>query len=260
MNDIQERKHIDETLRFIDDLSLPAMRPMGLLDTAGTPTVSNLLGNTVENDTAAVFGDSLVAMTAGLSNQNAEDVMSSLGLMEAASNKKYDRLTEAEQWYHFYQNRLTRLGWLTTSSAFQNYRPTSRSFTMDEIALAIIAQIGGAPFAAIALKALAALPKNEKALNLFENNSNSESLSTFKILPCLQTETGRVSMALSFLTFEKTVRNTKVLFFKYSSQDVNIRRGGDKLELNTQIFSGLRDQVNQKLDAAGRDFLEELEL
>ena len=67
-------------------------------------------------------------------------------------------------------------------------------------------------------------------------------------------------MALSFLTFEKTVRNTKVLFFKYSSQDVNIRRGGDKLELNTQIFSGLRDQVNQKLDAAGRDFLEELEL
>lgn len=262
MSDLELRNQTDRRLRFISDLELPICEPpiQGLF--AAPEDEANPLGlpSAEKKDTAALLEDSLVSFTSGLSDQNRDDVMQSLLLMQLAANKKYSKMEEREQWYKFYHGGLSNLGWLTTANGYQSYSPAQQSFTMDEVAIEIITAIGGPGFARVAAAAAAALEKNSGALRLFENSNQSEHVSSFKMLPCLQTERGDVSMMLNFMRFTKTVKTTRVLFWKFSSSQVNIFRGADKIQLSAKTYDGLRADIQEKLGKKGREFIAGLDI
>lgn len=230
---------------------------LGLL---ATPEDEVKLPSAEKKDSAAVLEDSLVSFTCGLSDQNRDDVMQSLLLMQLGANFKYSKMEEREEWYKFYHAGLSNLGWLTTDSAYQSYAPTNQSFTMDEVALEIIAAVGGPSFARVALAAARALEKSDGALRLFENSNQSEEVSSFKMLPCMQTERGDVSMMLNFMKFTKTVKTRRVLFWKFSRSDVRIFRGADRIQLNAGTYAGLRSEIQGKLGKKGKEFIAGLEI
>lgn len=267
MSDLQARNQTDRQLLFISDLQLPAPTP--LLASAFSPLMDSGFSSPEANppvpsaegkDAAAVLEDSLVSFTDGLSDQNRDDVMNSLLLMQLAANKKFSKEQESEQWYKFYHGGLGQLGWLTTAHGFQSYAPVQQSFTMDQIAIEIIGLIGGASFARVAQAATKALANNQQALRVFENSNQSEEMSCFKMLPCLQTERGDVSMVLNFMSFKKTVKTKRVLFWKFSNSDVRICRGADKIQLNASVYKGLRGAVAEKLGKKGAEFISGLDI
>ncbi len=263
MSDLAERKLIDTSLRYIDDLGLMLPPPAPRMATLLAPAIQSTLGSlpSAQNqDAGAVLDDSLLAFTGGLSDQNRDDVMDSLLLMQLAASKKYNKEKEANQWYSFYHDGLSRLGWLTTARTFQDYSPHQSSFTMDEIALEIIAQVGGPNFAHVARKAATALANNEKALRVFEKSGSSEQVASFKMLPCVQTAQGDVVMMLNFMNFVKTARTKKVLFFTFNRDQVRITRSADRVQLNARQYANLRQSVSQKLGRIGEAFIEGLEI
>lgn len=262
MSDLEPRNQTDRQLRFISDLALPPSAPpiYGLLADPEDEAPLPPLPSAEKKHSAAVLEDSLVSFTCGLSDQNRDDVMQSLLLMQLAANHKYSKMEEREQWYKFYYAGLSNLGWLTSGSAYQSYAPTNQSFTMDEVALEIIAAVGGQSFARVALAAAKALEKSDNALRLFENSNQSEDVSSFKMLPCIQTERGDVSMVLNFMRFTKTVKTTRVLFWKFSSSNVRIFRDACKIQLNAQTYGSLRADIQDKLGKKGKAFIAGLEI
>jgi hypothetical protein len=253
MSDLEQRNQTDRQLRFISDLALPPSAPpiYGLLADPEDEAPLPPLPSAEKKHSAAVLEDSLVSFTSGLSDQNRDDVMQSLLLMQLGANHKYSKMEEREQWYKFYYDGLSNLGWLTSGSAYQSYAPTNQSFTMDEVALEIIAAVGGQSFA---------LEKSDNALRLFENSNQSEEVSSFKMLPCIQTERGDVSMVLNFMRFTKTVKTTRVLFWKFSSSNVRIFRDASKIQLNAQTYGSLRADIQGKLGKKGKAFIAGLEI
>jgi hypothetical protein len=266
MSDLEPRKQTDRRLRFISDLVLPpsASPVLGLFAAPEDEDKDEFapvnLPSAEKQQAAAVLEDSLVSFTAGLSDQNRDDVTQSLLFMQLGANHKYSRMEEREQWYKFYYDGLSKLGWLTTDSAYQSYSPAKQSFTMDEVALEIIAAVGGQSFALLASAATKALQKSGGPLKLFENSNKSEDMSSFKMLPCIQTQRGDVSMMLNFMRFTKTVKTTHVLFWKFSSSDVRIYRDACKIQLIAETYKDLRKGIQGRLGKKSKDFIAGLEI
>lgn len=67
-------------------------------------------------------------------------------------------------------------------------------------------------------------------------------------------------MVLNFMSFKKTVKTKRVLFWKFSNSDVRICRGADKIQLNASVYKGLRGAVAEKLGKKGGEFISGLDI
>ncbi|MBA1188709.1 hypothetical protein G7Z99_06580 [Pseudomonas entomophila] len=213
-------------------------------------------------DNGAVIGDAVVGLTDRLSEQNAKDVMNCVSLAQQVANQRANKETHLGQWCDAYFEVLRYAGWNTRNYARQRYSPSARSFSMDQIALEIIqaASQGQLAFVEMARRAFGALESNEKALNILENNSASETFATFQTLPCTETRSGTPAMIMTCIDFKKRVRQRKVLFFRFNRTDVDIYRAATQIELNTSHYARIRNQIEDKLYMGAQDFFANIEL
>ncbi|MBA1192334.1 hypothetical protein G7007_05575 [Pseudomonas entomophila] len=253
-----------EAIDFFSKIELsPALRPVPFNTLLSAPS-SSLPGDLVEAGKAngAVIGDAVVGLTDRLSEQNAKDVMNCISLAQQYANQKANKEAQLGQWFDAYFEVLRYAGWNTRNYARQQYSPSARSFSMDQIALEIIqaASQGQFVFVEMARQAFGALQNNEKALSILENNNASETFATFQTLPCTETTSGVPAMIMTCIDFKKKVSQRKVLFFRFNRSDVDIYRAATQIELNTYHYGKIRNQIEDKLHKTANDFFEGINL
>lgn len=78
-----------------------------------------------------------------LSGEDKQDVLDSMLLAQLAANKKIDREEQTKERYSYYSNVLQNVGWIIQEMQFAKYNTTDATFTMDKVALELLAQIAG---------------------------------------------------------------------------------------------------------------------
>src|SRR4051794_30954841 len=127
----------------------------------------------MENE-AYVIDAELLAVTENLPIEQRMDVQDSVLFATWAANAKYDPETQAAQWYKFYREVMTSLGWLPTRLEFQQYQSRGTKFTVDAEVIQVLAAVCTGPENALiqtAVKAFKQLNRNNSAFTLFERTS-----------------------------------------------------------------------------------------
>lgn len=214
-----------------------------------------------EEDSADVVGDSVVSYIGGLTPQEKEDVSDSALFAQIGASEYFNPETQRREWYKKYTEVLTHLGWVTTNDAYQEYKPSGISFTMDEAALQIIAAVAGPNkllFLRLAKAAFDALSKDEGALQLFDSKSKTNNSGNFQILPCVRSEDGDLMLLVNCMQFTSKKNVTKVLFFKFSSEEVTVYRAAAVRNLNKRAYNAVRKIVQDKVDAFRAEYIKNL--
>ena len=62
-------------------------------------------------------------------------------LAQLAANKKFNREEQQVDWYSFYHNVLENVGWVAKDFKFVKYNSSNASFSMDKVAIELLAAI-----------------------------------------------------------------------------------------------------------------------
>ena len=210
-----------------------------------------------------VVAGAISAFTEGVKGSAKQDILNATLLAQLAANKKYNRETQTEDWYHFYLATLEKIGFVVQAFDFEKYKASGSSFTMDAVVLDVLAAIatgGQSLIISATLTAFKALSNSDSRVVLFEDNSSSQEKGNFQIYPCTQTEDGTVSIALGCFYFNTEQRSTGFLFWNFSSSDTEIYKGGTSLVYNEQVYSSVRSAVISKLGDKAQQLVAEIDI
>jgi hypothetical protein len=213
-------------------------------------------------ETANYINDgSLVSFVAGLSAQDKSDVLNGVLLAQRAANKKHNRYTEPEAWYASYRDVLTKIGWTGGPDSFQKHKATGETFKIQNVVLQILTGLvmGGPAVVAIthALNALKGLSTTDKRFTLWDQASHSQTTGNFQIAASAKSDDGLV-LSLGTFYFSAVATDTHFLFFDFSSTDITLFTGAQKMVLNTDVYAQVRQAVIHKLGLLANGFIADL--
>lgn len=243
----------NERLEFVRSLELD--QPMRTREAVLPPEI------TPDNKANYINEGSLISFVAGLSAQEKSDVLNSVLLAQRAANKKHDRYSEATAWYEAYREVLTMIGWAAGTNTFQKYTATGGTFKVENVVLEIIATlvVGGPVIAAVtqALNALKGLSTTDKRFTLWDQASHRLTTGNFQVAASEKSDDGLV-LNLGTFYFSATQTATHFLFFDFSTSDIELFVGGQKMVLNTAVYAQVRQGVTDKLGVLASEFVANL--
>ncbi|MNF68895.1 hypothetical protein D3C84_507650 [compost metagenome] len=251
---------LEQRLEFIDSLpSLPVLtqRP--------TPAIRAFAADSehdINKPTASVMPDTIDAFMPGVSQQIIEDVNLCKLVMQNAATKLFPDDAQLFEWYKYYVNGLSKLGWVTQSKDIQEVTIKRVGLTMDQVALEVAAGLIGANAASVlanvAQKAVAAVQNNPGAIQIFDRNRKLGAQAKFDIAPVWLDNSGHPNMILNCISLDARESTRGILFWKSTSQSTTIKTGAVRTYLDSKVFSGLRDNLYSKYSEAGKKFIEDL--
>lgn len=211
------------------------------------------------NNKAQVNDGSLVSFTANLTPQQTSDVQSSILLAQLAANKKYDRTSDTEKWYNFYQEVLSTVGWVMQDMRFVKYDSKQTTVEIPNFILEVVSGLvsdwangdGVTKMVEDALNVLR-IKSNERGLEIFGTTSNSFKGANFQILPC-DVIKGQITTAFIGCSVSGTSTEVKYLYETYSSSKLDIYYDAQVMTLDEAVYSKIRSAVIQKLADNGRN-------
>ncbi len=266
----EPRMSNDQLRAFISesDLADGSLSLIEHLSTLSAAKARRLAAPTEPAD-GAVVGSNLLAFAEGVSRQNKEDVMDSFLFATLVANKAFNPETQSLEWYARFNKVLATVGWVSASWSYARYRSAHQRFTMDQAGLEILGSAisaaslpGPASLAMlkVAADAIKALKDQQKPLRLFERQTKSHSGANFRIGACAESADGTVNLAMGAVNFLATSQVTDVLFWEWNSAEVQTFRGEDSLVLNTRMYAGHRDLIQQRLGSNAQSAIEEFEI
>lgn len=251
-----------ERLGFVSSLELPVVAP-SLIPRFKTLRASALKAVEAEGDSALVTGNSVVSFVGDLSEQLKQDVQDGVLFAQLAVDKKFpNKDTHRVERFNYYNEILSKCGWTTTGESMHKVTGLKQKFTMDQVALEIIASVVGPNkvLLEVVAQVFNALKDTPKALSLFENETKGVNSGNFQILPCIATRDGGVLMIKTCLQFTSSTRVTKVLFWEWSHTNVDLYAAASNTSLNQRQYAVVRQTIINKLEASGKHFIENIEL
>lgn len=245
-----------ESLELSDVTSSSQWRIQSLRSTVDTPQSGS-------SESALVTGNNVVSFVGGLTPQQKQDVQDCVLFAQMATDKAFpDKKRYRQERFDFYTDVLTLCGWVATNNSFKEVAGLKQKFTMDQVALDIIASVVGVNKALLDIVAVVfkALQKNPKALALFENEASGNESADFQILPCIGTVDGEVIMIKSAFHLTSPKRITKVLFWEWSSNSVHLYAGANNTTLNQKVYAGVRQSISDKLAFTTKKRIEKIEI
>ena len=109
------------------------------------------------------------------------------------------------------------------------------------------------------IKAVKALSDDDDRLVIWEQNSHSPESGSFQIGACSDTD-GVLTVRLGAFYFKTTQKVTRILWFEFSSSDVEFYKGGQAINLNEDIYSQIRQDIIDKLGDHASKYVEEIEI
>ena len=212
----------------------------------------------IDKETAYIVGKNIVSFSADISVDRHTDVLNSLLFAQLASDKKYDQEKQTEEWYNRYREVLTTIGWVAQEFSFEDLKFSGNLFSLDKIILDLVKK----ERITLINKSLDALKKMEdnddrlKLLGLGQNLYSDSNQITY-----------RGNLQVSLISFSDDVvtmdnwsfivnfskNGTKLMLFGPDNSDFKLEYGSQRLSLDYQVFSQIRDQIAEKIK--GRDNL-----
>lgn len=209
-----------------------------------------------------VVAGSLVCVSADVPSQAREDCINSTLLAQLAATHQHDRMTDAANWYSDYINVLANLGWDAQSFTFGSFATNGDVFTLDQPILQYIESLGAdneVANVAYALVTIKGLGKDDKRLGLWESNSHAGQRGNFQIISVTMTDAIPVIKLGGF--YLNTSNNiTSLLFYDFDTLTDAVNQAVQTMNLNVDVYSGVRDQVKQKLGNRVNDLVLELDV
>ena len=209
-----------------------------------------------------VDGGSLVCFVEGVPALQKQDVLNSCLLAQLAADKKHDREQETRAWYDFYRTVLGNIGWVIQDFQFQEFHPVGATFTIHEAVIKILTAIATQNQLAVitaTLESFKSLTEDDKRFVLFDHKSKSRKGGSFQISSVDCSEDVPV-MRIGGFQLQTTQTSTRFLFFNFSATETKIYHGSQSINLNSQVYSAVRQQIVEKLGDNAKNFLADLEL
>lgn len=250
--------HIEERLEFIDTLA-----PLPILTTR---SFTNIQPSAPPHDpnkpTASAMPDTINAFLPGVSDQIIADVNLCKLVMQNAADKLYPDDSQLFEWYKYYVNGLSKLGWVIQSRNMQDITINRTGLTMEQVALEIVAGLIGASPAAIlagvAQKAIAELKNNPGAIQIFDKNKTLGYNAKFDIAPVWVGGNGMPNMVLNCTSLDARESTRGILFWKSTTKSTAIKSGAVHTYLDSKVFSRLSNSLYDKYTEAGKKFIFDL--
>jgi hypothetical protein len=247
--------HIEERLEFIDSLTLPLITSPRTFAPNDKPLVDP------NKDGGSVTPDNINVYFAGVSQQNREDVDASKLLMQNAANKLFPNDDQLVDWYKYYTNGLSKIGWVLQAKQMQSYTIKKVGLTMDAVALDVLQGLIGnkaALFAELAGKAVDIVKGNEQLIRIYDSNVKVGKQTKFDIAPVWQDNDGYAQMILNCTSVDVRESTRGILWWKSTHQSTTVESGAVQTYLNPRVYEQLRAAVLQKLGQGGKDFIAQL--
>jgi len=250
----------EQRLEFIDSLpTLPTITQSSLL---ALPEFSEKPEHDINKPTASVMPNTIDAFLPGVSQAIIDDVNLCKLVMQNAATKKFPEDAQLSDWYRYYVDGLSKLGWVTQDKQIDEVTIRKVGLTMDQVALDMAAGLIGANaaqiLAGVAKKAVEAVQKNPGAIKIFDNHKKLGTQAKFDIAPVWLDNSGQANMILNCISLDARESTRGILFWKSTRQSTTIKTGAVRTYLDTRIFSGLRETLYNKYTESGKKFIEDL--
>ncbi|WP_223593950.1 hypothetical protein [Pseudomonas sp. A-R-19] len=248
---------LEQRLEFID--SLPSL-PIQIQRSAFySDSLSNEPEHDINKPTASVMPGTIDAFLPGVSKENISDINLCKLVMQNAATKKFPEDAQLFEWYRYYVDGLSKLGWVTQNRNIQEVTIRKVGLTMDQVALEVTAGlIGGNAakvLADVAKKTVEAVQKNPGAIQLFDRNQKLGKQAKFDIAPIWVDNNMQPNMVLNCISLDARESTRGILFWKSTQQSTTIKTGAVRTYLDSKVFSGLRDDLYNKFSATGKKYI-----
>ena len=216
---------------------------------------------TLDSPAAKVVADSLASFSSELSTQQMHDVQNSTLLAQLAATKKFPDKRDVGDWYKFYCNVLSNVGWDIQTFGFDEYKSHQASFKLSEVTLELLSALVGndKQLLTVVKETLNSFAKSSEGLTLFATNSASGQHGRFQILPCT-VKNGQVSLASITAYFEASQVSNDYFFFTYRSKDITMHKSSQVLTLDEEVYGKVRQEVIDKLGKNAYTFVKNLQI
>ena len=254
---------VDERTDFIDNLELADPATLGIHPiTRGADA-----GPDYDKDAFVVLGATVTVTPSTvpgreITQQNKEDVLNSQLLAQLAATKKFDRETQAMEWYKAYRSVLENIGWVIKAYEFKSRDMRDSSFTADQVVLEVLKSIVSDDVLGLigsTFKALKDLGEQSEPVKMFQSAAAGKHSGNFQAYPIYPDQLG-VGMAFSGYEMVTTETVTSFLWFKWSSKSTRIDAAAQAVQLNEGVYSQVRAAVLAKLGKAASDFVDGIEI
>ncbi|HWM90113.1 MAG TPA: hypothetical protein VN493_05050 [Thermoanaerobaculia bacterium] len=215
-----------------------------------------------DNQGEAGFVDSgiLSAFVARVAELHRQDLLSSTLFGQLAADKLFSRMTQPEEWCQKYFETIEKVGWQIGSFRFNHVRPVSATFTVEEMALALLetkvtpAEI---ELARKTMRSLRELPEKDPRVVVF--NGSSHSTNAVNVQISVRTPSVMVSAGLAFTTRQEVKRTLgeELLTAQLEGDILDFVQVG---KLNEAVYSKVRESVIEKLGPRRKELILQLDI
>lgn len=199
---------------------------------------------------AVINGSNLISFVSGLGMADKSDVIDSTQFASRAADAKFNRTSQIRQWYEFYVDVLTKLGWVTEGFAFKRSDHAEGTLKLSQEAIGIIAAVATGNQLAIlksTLDALKNMAGDSRQIQLFDFNVSVATGGNFQIGAAEASSNGAIAMATGAFYYRSNDSRKNVLFFGWGSNEIEMWASAQKMTLDPTFYASLRDPVRKRL-------------
>jgi hypothetical protein len=252
--------HIEQRLELLDSLPAlvvpvkPSIRPFATGTQIAPPIDPNKESGTAGPEMMNIY-------MAGVSVQNRKDVDNCKLLVQNAATQLYDPIKDLHQWYKYYIDTLSKLGWITQAFQVKDQTIKRSGLTMDIVAAHVLQGLVGAnapKLLELISKAVDGVKNDQGMIDIYNRKANVGSDAKFDMSPVWQTNEGSPMMILNCNTLNVRESSRGILFWKSTSQETRIQTAAQAVYLNVDVYDQVREAVLKKLGKAAEDALGEI--
>ncbi|NBA95110.1 hypothetical protein [Pseudomonas sp. R5(2019)] len=208
---------------------------------------------------AAVAGGSLVAFSPSVSAQDRQDIYLCNLFVQLAVRELFETGLVTD-WFQEYKKQLTVYGWNATPAP-EKIDLAGGSGVAARDAIELIDKGAGPAYSQVASRAFEVLGSNSEAQRIFERGSISGSSGVFQVLPCQQSRSGQVDLALYHKAYTFTEETRGFLFLNTRRTISTLEERVEQVQFKTRYYGQTyRDLIAKRMQKHLQDFFRHLEL
>jgi hypothetical protein len=201
---------------------------------------------------ALVVGSDIVSFVKGVNEERRRDIVNSALLAQLVAKKRVPDASKLFDWYDVYFDALENIGWVTQTRQFVKHVEQAMNFQTHEAIMMVATSLLGPGAAALpiikaTLDALQKMDQNSPWITLFSSESQHASTARFQVTLAEEDPAGQFLVTLMAFGLQANATLTQVLFFKFRSNDVELKHSSGKVTINAPVLAAVRDAIEQKL-------------
>jgi hypothetical protein len=246
-----------DALEFVKTVELPESRPGAALEAVAAFDFDKAKSQ------AMVVGSDVVSFVKGVTEERRLDIVNSALLAQLVAKKRVLDPTKIFPWYDAYFEALSNIGWAIQDRQFVEHKESSENFEAHEAILSIATSLLGPNLAALqvikaTLDALKSMKESSPFIRVFNRESQYAKTARFQIMLAEEAESAQLLVtSMAFGLIAKSTL-TQVLFFKFQSNDVELKHSSGKVSINPTVLESIRGLLKEKIAGFANDYMASL--